>query len=446
MERTRSRRRWLVLLAPVLAATGLILWWQARRPLDHVVQGCHVAADGSISTPADRECRVSFEDGTQMTLAKQTQGRIDALSYRRGASFALDHGQVDLAVVHRPSAQWNVAAGPFDVRVTGTRFAVGWTPSSQHFTLRVSEGEVRVKGCHQRPDTSVRAGQALEGDASRVCTNIEPSPAPAPPSPTVPVVHAQAPSPSRPEPAPASPARIENKRQAASSRLALRNLDVSGKAGRAEKPVTEPTPPQLTDRDWSVSSGLAPEIKPGPRRLSVGADGRLTGAAPGTLIAIGGDATRFSPPTGVMTDNLYLEDGALCTRGKIAALRCRDEKLPIMRCDWDFNWGVLIRWQPRGGQEWGDHAASSVALEFRGKSTRYRLIAHRQGDPADRIYCVDNYRSGRSVTPSQFTSQCWRGGGSPLPDFSQVDYFSLQVNSEETAQRFRFCVSAIDLR
>ena len=462
MDRRPSRHRWLLLLAPAMAATGLVLWLHARRPLEHSVQGCQVAADGRVSAPADRECRVVFEEGTQITLAKSTQGRIDSLTYRRGASFALDRGHVDLAVVHRPSAQWDVAAGPFDVHVTGTRFAVDWAPDSRHFTLRVSEGEVRVSGCSQRPGASVRAGQGLEGDASGTCTNIEP-PAPLPPAPPAPVAQAQAP---RVEP---TAPRAERKRATGSGRLAMRNPDPAGKLTRPASPAAEPSTSQLTARDWSASSGLAPEIMPGPRRLTVGSNGRLTGPEPGSLLAIGGVATafafptrpvgnigaangiietppKFEVPTKSLGNNLYLEDGALCTRGKIAALACEDEKIPTMRCDWDSNWGVLIQWRPREGQVWGNHAASSVALEYRGKSTRYRLVAHRQGDPDDRTFCVENYHSGRTVTPSQFTASCWKGGGTQLPDFSKVDYFSLQVTSEETAQRFHFCVSAIDLR
>jgi hypothetical protein len=420
-----------------------------------------------VLAPADRECRVHFEDGTQITLARGTQGRINALSYRRGATFALNHGHVDLAVIHRLSARWDVAAGPFDVRVTGTRFAVDWTPSPEHFTLRVSEGEVHVSGCRQAPDTSVRAGQGLEGDASHRCTNIEP---PAGPDP---VARIETPVPPRADPTP-TVVRNERRRPSAGGRLAMRNPESLGKAERPNPPAAEPSLSQLTERDWSASSGLAPEIKLGPRRLAVGSDGRLTGPEPGSLIAIGGLGTRFSIPskavgsnirtvngelngivetpwtfsssTTTLGRNLYLQDGALCTRGRIPALTCDDEKIPIARCDWKTNWGALIQWQPRNGEAWGSQASSSVALDYHGNAVGYRLVAHRQGDPDDVYYCVDSYRSGQRVTPSHFNLHCWKGGGTHLADFSKVDYFSLQVSSLETAQRFRFCVSSIDLR
>jgi hypothetical protein len=442
MQRPLSRRRWLVLLAPALAAAGLVLWLNARRPLEHTVQDCLVAADGLVSSPADHECHVFFEEGTRITLARGTQGRIDALSYRRGASFAIDHGHVDLAVVHRDDARWDVLAGPFDVHVTGTRFAVDWIPSSQRFALRVSEGEVRVSGCRQRPDASVRAGQGLDGDSSANC--FEPVPAPAAPVPSV--AGDETPVPPHAETTPAPSMRIERKRPLAGGKLAMRSPEPSVKAAHLPPPAAEPSASQLTERDWSVSSGLAPEIKPGPRRLTVGSDGRLSGVEPGTMGAIGGLATTFFYPPHAMSNNMYLEDGALCTRGRIAALNCNDEKLPNMRCDWKTNWGALIQWRPRDGQAWGTQAPSSLALEYRGKSGYYRLVAHRQGDPDDLMYCVDGYRSGQKVTPSQFNLQCWAGGGTHLTDFSKVDYFSLQVMSGETAQRFRLCISAIDLR
>jgi hypothetical protein len=73
------------------------------------------------------------------------------------------------------------------------------------------------------------------------------------------------------------------------------------------------------------------------------------------------------------------------------------------------------------------------------------LVAHREGDPAKQVYCIENYRSGRSVVPSEFKFACWAPGGAGLPDFTKIDSFSLQVASQETSLRFRFCLSAVSL-
>jgi hypothetical protein len=153
--------------------------------------------------------------------------------------------------------------------------------------------------------------------------------------------------------------------------------------------------------------------------------------------------TTFS--AGSLSDHLYLDHDMLCTRGKIAELTCADEKIPA-RCNWATNWGVEIQWQPRtDSKAWGSPASSSIAIEYRGKPSHYRLVAHRQGDPLEKVYCIENYRSGQAVAPSDFKLDCWNPGGASLSDFTRIDSFSLQVASRETSRRFNFCLSAVSL-
>ena len=85
-----------------------------------------------------------------------------------------------------------------------------------------------------------------------------------------------------------------------------------------------------------------------------------------------------------------------------------------------------------------------MAIEFQGEPSRYRLFAHREGDSDRRAYCVGEYRSGQTVKPSDFALNCWTGG-QRLPDFSRIDYFALQVPSEDTWLTFKFCLSGISL-
>jgi len=108
-----------------------------------------------------------------------------------------------------------------------------------------------------------------------------------------------------------------------------------------------------------------------------------------------------------------------------------DEAGQPKRCDWDTNWGVLMMWYTREDQKaWDGDARSRIAFEFRSNLGHYRLVAHRAGDPARRAYCVGNYRSGLNVAPSDF-EDCWNSGGSRLTDFTKIDYFALQLLSEE---------------
>jgi hypothetical protein len=201
---------------------------------------------------------------------------------------------------------------------------------------------------------------------------------------------------------------------------------------------------------WTASSAEdeapAPApAPPGPRRLTIGRNGELVGGATGPIRVLRGSGTTFSKRAYASANHLYFDDGALCTSGKTPQLACVDEAGQPKRCDWDTNWGVLMMWHTREDQKaWGGGASSSIALEFRGNLGHYRLVAHRAGDPAQRAYCVANYRSGASVRPSDF-EDCWRSGGPRLTDFTKIDYFALQLLSEEAWLNFKFCLSAISL-
>jgi hypothetical protein len=128
----------------------------------------------------------------------------------------------------------------------------------------------------------------------------------------------------------------------------------------------------------------------------------------------------------------------------VAGLRCVNENVPQARCNWDRNWGVAIGFTVKATDAaWGDDAAKAIAIEFHGRSASYRLNAHRKGEPLEKIYCVENYKSGQRVTPSMFKSRCWDNAGAPLPDFKNVDLFNLQFPSGMQYVAFRYCVSGI---
>ena len=442
------RRRWLVLVFPTLALAGLAVWIAADRTLGWRVQDCALVSDGSLSAAADRACTVAFDDGTVITLGKTSLGRVRALGFRRGAQLELQNGHVDLSVVHRPGCRWEVLTGSLQVEVTGTRFAVDWAPGSGHFSLGVREGEVRVSGDPLRETTPVRAGQRLEVDmaAPRVFLgDLVAPPSVSVQAPAAPAAAAEIQEKAAAQPATISPvARVERKR-GATSKIALHSPSLSGKA-RTPAESEAPVGLGLASPDWTASAAAderpAPEAS-GPRRLTVGKNGELAGGGP--LRALRGSGTSFSSRAGGSAEHLYLEDGRLCTSGRISPLACSDDVVPGKRCDADTNWGVLVRWYPRPDQKaWGSRANSKIAMEFRGKPGRYRLVAHRQGDPAQAVFCVENYLSGRTEPASEF-QDCRVVGGPRLSDFTEIDYFALQVLSEEVWRPFGFCLSAVNL-
>lgn len=445
------RRRWWVLAVPAFA--GLALWMAAGRTLGWQAQGCSPASDGSVSVPADRACVVAFDDGTRITLGQGSSGRVRGLGFWRGAQLALTSGHAGLSVVHRPGCRWEVLTGPLQARVTGTRFDVDWAPGSGHFSLGVKDGEVMVSGDPLHDPTPVRAGHRLDVDtatASVVMGDLVVPPGAAQAT-LVRAVAAESPEKTTAQPAavPGSVARAERKRGAPTRKSAARNLAYfAGAKSLDTTPETPAAVPELGPGVWTASSaeGDAPApAPPGPRRLTIGRNGELVGGATGPIRVLRGSGTTFSKRAYASTNHLYFDDGALCTSGKTPQLACVDEAGLPKRCDWDTNWGVLMMWHAREDQKaWGGGASSSIAFEFRANLGHYRLVAHRAGDPAQRGYCVASYRSGASVRPSDF-EDCWSSGGPRLTDFTKIDYFALQLLSEEAWLNFKFCLSAISL-
>ena len=74
---------------------------------------------------------------------------------------------------------------------------------------------------------------------------------------------------------------------------------------------------------------------------------------------------------------------------------------------------------------------------------REMAAKRRKGEPLEKIYCVENYKSGQRVTPSMFKSRCWDNAGETLPEFKNVDLFNLQFPSGMQYVAFRYCVSGI---
>jgi hypothetical protein len=334
--------------------------------------------------------------------------------------------------------------------VTGTRFEVSWVPGQGRFGLVVNQGEVNVNGgpLHDRTvraghrlDVDMVTGDAIEGElgASVVAKTT---------AQTAPAENLAQPA-AEANVAPSPADHGERKRAGLGRKMAVRH---PATAVRTKAPAAQPEPPAATPeparRDWNATSAADDEpapSRPGPHRLTIGKNGELVGGGTGPVRAVRGSGTMFSKRTLASARHLYLDDGRLCTSGKMSQLACVDEAGEPKRCDWDTNWGVLIRWNTREDQKsWGSVANSSIALEFRGGSGRYRLVAHREGDASPEAFCVENYRSGQRVTPSEFKN-CSAARGSSLPDFTKVDYFALQLLSEETWVNFGFCLSAISL-
>ncbi len=131
---------------------------------------------------AEREpVELDFSDGTVVTVSSGTSARVTEIT-RRGARFLLESGRMDFDVVPHPDrGRWEVAAGPYQVHVTGTIFSVSWG-DAEGLQVEVTRGHVIVEGVGQRrelgPGDSFHhrepVAQAPSSDSSALDVSREP--------------------------------------------------------------------------------------------------------------------------------------------------------------------------------------------------------------------------------------------------------------------------------
>ncbi|HMI91373.1 MAG TPA: FecR family protein [Polyangiales bacterium] len=167
------QRRWAgaALGAALAAAAVVALWPRVSRdgrvpaagvPLAALLEGSQqaVTAGAFVEAPASQALAVRFSDGTRLRLSAGARVRLVALD-ASGAHVLLESGRLHVEVVPKAHARWRMSAGPFVVRVTGTRFDLSWAPEQDRFELDLASGQVEVGGCVFGPGYRMRAGQRI---------------------------------------------------------------------------------------------------------------------------------------------------------------------------------------------------------------------------------------------------------------------------------------------
>jgi hypothetical protein len=108
-----------------------------------------------------------FSDGSEIALTRGASAVIASISRER-ADLRLREGRIVASIRKHTGTNWTIAAGPYAVRVVGTRFSVDWTPLTQTVKVEVTEGRVRVSGLDLPADgVALDAGTRLERRANR---------------------------------------------------------------------------------------------------------------------------------------------------------------------------------------------------------------------------------------------------------------------------------------
>ncbi|MCU0672356.1 MAG: FecR family protein [Myxococcota bacterium] len=150
---------WIAVSTTVVAAVVALLFVGRSEPaLTFAVDdapgrtGAWLAAESVPRT-------LRFDDASELVLAPESDATI-ASTTSRGARVVLTRGRLRAQITHRDDTEWNLDAGPFQIRVVGTAFETEWSPDAAYFELTVSEGAVEVEG-PTLDARIVRAGSAV---------------------------------------------------------------------------------------------------------------------------------------------------------------------------------------------------------------------------------------------------------------------------------------------
>jgi hypothetical protein len=192
-------RGWVAGLAALGSASAFAatLFFLQASPAKLSFQVAGGALDANGHVVGREHTLIRFSDGSEAALARGAEAQVANVT-ERGAEVVLAHGSMRVHIAKKPEAAWKVAAGPYDVRVTGTAFDVSWSSQTQAFDLRMETGAVIVTGPLAGSGIVLRAGQHLFGGVAEGRLTVEgSSQASVSPAPAIAAREATEPSPMR---------------------------------------------------------------------------------------------------------------------------------------------------------------------------------------------------------------------------------------------------------
>jgi TolA-binding protein len=163
-KRTRPRMHWVGVALGLALTVSLIAVYAVlgSRDLTFAVAGTKGETGAWLAGSQSTLLAVDFSDGSQLRLDHDARARVLEVD-PAGAHLMLERGRLEVRVVHRASGtNWQVDAGPFAVKVVGTRFDVSWDPIHERFLLELREGAVQLSGPKVARGCTVRSGEQVQ--------------------------------------------------------------------------------------------------------------------------------------------------------------------------------------------------------------------------------------------------------------------------------------------
>ena len=172
----RSRRTWVLLAAAALGVVSVglaLVFVQKPSALAMKISGADAAPllGAWLGAPDAKALALEFSDGSRFDLAPKSRARVVAIE-PEGARVELAAGSMKVHVIHRPNGRFRLDAGPFGVRVTGTRFELSYSVETDTFELFLEEGQVELTGCVFGQGRKLAAGQNVRATCQRPSVDV----------------------------------------------------------------------------------------------------------------------------------------------------------------------------------------------------------------------------------------------------------------------------------
>ena len=162
-RKSRAPRYTRVAVSTVAAAALVLAIFflpQSNKPLTVALESQESHLVGQWVQSKNETKQLRFSDGTSVALGPETTINITETT-RFGGTVVVGQGRARAQIVHTPSARWTFKAGPFQVRVTGTEFDLGWDPNSETLELALHQGSVELSGPTLDKPRKLRKGEFI---------------------------------------------------------------------------------------------------------------------------------------------------------------------------------------------------------------------------------------------------------------------------------------------
>lgn len=143
-----------VAICVVCAVLGLTY----RPMLEYEIVGAAMAADGEIRAGLNG-ASLLFSDGSSIRAKPHSLLSLSIVG-QQAVLARLFRGALDVTVRRDENADWRFLAGPYEVRVVGTRFHLTWNSESAELVVKMHEGSARITG-PGKFDRTLFAGETL---------------------------------------------------------------------------------------------------------------------------------------------------------------------------------------------------------------------------------------------------------------------------------------------